>query len=232
MATSGTYSFMMVGNDLISAALRGTGRFDPYDVIPSTDMANVQQALEILLKELALEGLPLWSVQVLTIPMVSGQAAYNLSTASGQTLPLRVLDCYIRDSTGNDVSITIESRYDYNTLGQKTSQGVPNQGYYDPQLTGGILTLYDVPADATHTLYVTVQSQIMDLSSGTNNIQFPQEAYRMVKWCLTDEIAIEYNCPPSKRAEIAGRALTLRKDFFASQQEQVSVFFTPSQRSR
>jgi hypothetical protein len=232
MATSGLYQFNMVGNDLISAALRLTGRFDPYDTIPSTDMLNVQQALEVLMKELALEGLPLWKVTTLLVPMVAGQATYNLSTVSNSTLPLRVLQAFLRDSTGNDVELTLESRYDYNLLGEKASQGVPNQYYYDPQLGAGSITLYDVPADTSHTMFVVVQMQVMDLTSGLNNVDFPQEALRMLKWCLADEISIEYDTPAPKRAEIAGRALILRKEFFEVEQEQTSVFFTPSQRSR
>ena len=232
MATSGTYSFMMVGNDLISAALRLTGRFDPYDAIPTTDMTNVQQALEVLLKELAIDGLPLWKVQTVTVPMIAGQATYNLSTLSGSTLPLRILQAIIRDSAGNDVELTNESRYDYNLLGAKTAQGVPNQYFYDPQLGSGVMTLYDTPADTTHTVYVTIQQQIMDLTLGTNNVDFPQEAYRMLKWCLFDEISLEYNTPAQKRAEGAARASGLRKEFFASQQEQTSIFLIPSDRSR
>jgi hypothetical protein len=232
MATSGTYNFTMVGTDFLGAALRLTGRFDPYDTIPTTDLVNVAQAFEILLKELAIEGLPLWKVQTFPVPLLQGVAAYNLSTITNSTLPMRVLQSYIRDSAGNDVEITLESRYDYNLLGQKATQGVPNQGFYDPQLGAGSLTLYDVPQDATRTLYVVVQMQTQDLGATTNTVDFPQEGYRMLKWCLADEIALEYDTPPAKRAEIAGRALTLRKDFSAEEQEQVSVFFTPSQRSR
>ena len=232
MATSGTYNFQMVGSDFLGAALRLTGRFDPYDTIPSTDLVNVGQAFEILLKELAIEGLPLWKVQTFPVPLLQGVAAYNLSTITNSTLPQRILQSYIRDSTGNDVEITLESRYDYNLLGQKATQGVPNQGFYDPQLGAGSLTLYDVPQDATRTLFVVVQMQVQDMGAQTNNIDFPQEGYRMLKWCLADEIALEYDAPASKRAEIAGRALMLRKEFFADEQEQVSVFFTPSQRSR
>lgn len=230
MATSGTYSFMMVRDDLIGAAARLTGRFDPYDAIPPTDIANIAQALNILVKELVTEGLPLWKVETLPVPMIAGQAVYNLSTLSNSTLPLRILQAFLRDSAGNDVEIMIESRYDYNRLGQKTSQSVPNQGYYDPQLAGGTLTLYNVPQDSTRTLYVVMQYQCQDFNSSTDNPDFPQEAYRMLKWCLADEIAVEYNTPPAKRGEIAGRALTLRKDFFEKQQEQVSVFITPTVR--
>ena len=230
MSTSGTFSFTMSRDDTISAALRLTGAFGDQDVIPPADIANCAQALNILVKELVTEGLPLWCVQDLGIPMVAGQAAYNLSTASGNILPPRILFLYLRDSTGKDVTVTIVSRYDYDTLGSKTSQGRPNQAYYDPQLGAGSLVLYNVPQDNTTTLHVVYQRQIMDFNLATDNPDFPQEAYRLLKWCLADEIALEYQTPADVRQEIGLRAGTYRKNFFAFEQEQTSIFFTPSER--
>jgi len=232
MATSGTYGFTMTRDDIIGAALRLTGAFGDQDVIPASDITNCAQALNILAKELATEGLPLWCVQDIAVPTVAGQAAYNLSTASGTTLPLRILDVYIRDSTGNDTQLTITSRYDYDTLGQKATQSVPNQCYYDPQLGAGSLVVYDVPADATRILHVVIQRQIQDFNLATDNPDFPQEAFRLLKWCLADEIALEYQAPPDVRQEIGIRAGMYRKNFFAFEQEQASVFFTPSERMR
>jgi hypothetical protein len=230
MATSGTYAFTMTRDDIIQAALRMTTRFSADDIIPPLDISNCAQALNILCKELVTEGLPLWCVKEYSIPMIAGQATYNLSTATGMSLPVRILDCFLRYSTGNDVSLTLESRYDYNTLGQKTSSGNPNQAYYDPQLGAGTITLYNVPADSTQVLHVVLQRQIMDFNLSTDNPDFPQEAYRLLKWCLADEIALEYGTPPGVRAEIAGRSNTYRKSFFAFEQENVSVQFSPSGR--
>lgn len=232
MSTSGTYSFMMTRDDIIQAALRLTTRFGSGDVIPAQDITNCAQALNILAKELATEGLPLWAVQQYAVPMVIGQSSYNLSQITGMTLPIRVLDVFIRDATGNDATLDITSRYDYDTLGSKTSQGVPNQCYYDPQLGAGTIILYDVPADNTHTLQVVLQRQIMDFNLATDNPDFPQEAFRLLKWCLADEIALEYSTPPQVRQEIAMRAEKYRKNFFAFEQEQASVTFTPAQRGR
>jgi len=231
---SGTYTFGMTASDIVAAALRLTGAFDEYETIPTTDQNNVLQALEILVKEMAQDGLPLWCVKDVSFPTVVGQATYNLSTITGTTLPLRILDQYIVDQAGNSVTLIMTSRYDWDTLGQKFQPGIPNQVWYDPQLNSGTLTLYDVPIDNTHTIHVVVQLQMMDVGSLTNNVYFPQEAYRMLKWCLADEICLEYRTPADERKEINDKATGYRDKFFNAEfgQEQTSVFFTPSERQR
>lgn len=228
MATSGTTSFTITRDDIINAALRKTTRFSVGETPGTEDYTNCAFALNLIMKEMATDGLPLWCVQTVAIPLISGQASYNLSAASGSTLPLRVLDIFLRDSAGNDTSLTLESRYDYNQLGQKASQGSPNQAYYDPQLGAGTITLYNVPDDTTYTLYVVIQRQIQDITDATQNPDFPQEAYNMLVWSLADAIALEYSTPREVRGEIATRAKYYRDRFFDSTQEQVSVTFTPS----
>jgi hypothetical protein len=231
---SGTYSFFMTAQDTVAAALRLTGAFDEYDTIPATDLTNCLQALEILCKEMALDGLPLWCVKDISFPTVIGQAAYNLSALTGSQLPLRILDAYINDQSGNSVNLIMVSRYDWDTLGQKFQPGIPNQIWYDPQLGAGTLTVYDVPSDANHTIHVVTQLQMQDVGVLTNNLAFPQEAYRMLKWNLADEISLEYRTPADERAEISQKAIGYRNKFFSgpNAQEQVSIYFTPSERAR
>jgi hypothetical protein len=160
--------------------------------------------------------------------MVSNSATYNLSTITGMTLPQKVLDAFIRTPAGNDTVLTPISRYDYNMIGMKTSQGTPNQYYYDPQLGAGVLTVYNVPMDATNTLYVTIQRQIQDAGIATTNPDFPQEAFRMLKWCLADEIALDYGTPEKVMMKIERKAAQLREGFFAYEQENAPVVFSPN----
>ena len=149
MSTSGTYSFTVTRDDIIGAALRTLGAFGVADTIPPNDLSNCAQALNLLLKSLMVQkGLPLWCVQTIQTPMVPGQATYimgPLNAAVNPLRPLRILDAWLRSPAGNDVSLTIESRYDYDTLGLKNSPGNPNQMYYDPQRDNGYITLYNVP---------------------------------------------------------------------------------------
>lgn len=230
MATSGTYSFLMSRDDLVAAALRLTHAFGDQDVIPSSDIINVSQALNVMVKAMAVEGLPLWCVQELAIPTVAGQATYDISAAASMPLPPRLIDVFIRDSAGNDTKLLQVARADYNLLGQKSAQGVPNQAYYDPQLSGGIMTVYNTPADSTYTLHVFIQRQIQDFNLSTDNPDFPQEAYQFLKWCLADEIALEYQTPLEVRQEINQKAKGYRDKYFSFSQESASVFFQPDGR--
>lgn len=230
---SGTYSFFMTAQQIVTAALVKTGAFDAYETIPTLDLNNTLQSLEIMVKEMALDGLPLWCVQDISFPTVVGQRSYNLSTITGSTLPLRILDQYIVDSQGNSVTLVMTSRYDWDTLGQKNAPGVPNQVWYDPQLGAGTLTLFNVPSDNTHTIHVVTQLQMQDVGALSNNLAFPQEAYRMLVWNLTDEISIDYRMTERERAEVAAKAKFFREKFFNAEfgQEQSSVYLTPSQRT-
>lgn len=230
MATSGTYSFLMNRDSIIGAALRALEVYGAGDTIPALDITNCAEALNIICKGLVVKGLPLWCVQELTIPLVVGQSAYPIGPSSSQVRPLRILQAFLRLSTGNDVELMVVSRYDYNELGMKLAQGTPNQLYYDPQLTNGIATLYNTPFDATQTLHVVVQRQIQDFNLSTDNPDFPQEAYLMLKWNLAKELLSEYGVKPAIVQLVMANARESLDDFMNFMQEYASVYFYPSGR--
>lgn len=229
---SGTYAFQPNAQAICTEALNITGAFDQNETIPTNDMNSVLFSLELMVKEMALNGMPLWCIQDIAFPTVAGQAKYNLSTITNSTLPLRILDQYIVDSQGNSVTLVMTSRYDWDTLGQKNQQSVANQMWYDPQLGAGIITLYNVPINNNYTIHVITQLQMQDVGALTNQVAFPQEAYRMLVWNLTDEIALKYRMPADERLEANQKATSFREKFFDAEfgQEQASIFFTPSER--
>ena len=235
MATSGTYTFAVSANDLVAAAFRGMQIYGANDAGPTTNDTTVaMQALNIITKAMAMKGLPLWCVQELPIPMLAGVATYALSQRA-----LRITYAYLRNASGTDVEVAVYSRYDYDQLGQKSSTGVVNQLFYDYQIasTGappgiGSITVYDVPADSTTTLYLVIQRSLQDFAAVGNNPDFPQEAYLMLKWALMAELCLEYEVSKDKRDEINMKALLYQNEFFGSAQEQVSVTFAMNNRGR
>lgn len=232
MATSGTYAFIMNRDSLIAAAFRILEVFGTGDTIPPADITSAAEALNIMVKSKPYMGLPLWCVQEYAIPMVAAQAVYSLGPAAVTPMPrpMRILQAFLRFSTGNDVELTINSRSDYNTLGMKASQGTPNQLYYDPQLTNGIVTLYNVPQDSTGVLHVVAQRPIQDFNLSTDNPDFPPESYHMLKWNLADEIMLDYGVKPHIMQIVSGKAMFLRTSFIDAEQEQCSLYFYPSGR--
>ena len=229
MTTSGSYGFTVTRDDLITAALRTLQVYGIGDPIPPEVIDNSAQALNIFCKALDTDGLFLWCVQDLAIPMSAAQNQYSIGPLIGQPRPLRILDAYLRDNaSGSDTTLTITSRYDYDTLGLKSAQGIPNQLYYDPQLGNGIVTLYNVPFDDSTTLHVVIQRPVQDFNLATDNPDFPQEAFQMLKWGLADEIGMEQGARDNVLDRVQQKAAFYRKQFVDSQQEQASVFFTPT----
>lgn len=232
MATSGTYSFTVTRDDIINSALRLIKAQGDRDSAVGARLANCASALNIMVKSWVMNGLPLWAVQDIAIPMAAGQAQYPIGPASSQQRPLRILDAYLRDATGNDVSLQLTSRYDWDTLGQKNSPGVPNQIFYDPQLNNGIVTVYNVPTDTSHTMHLVIQRQFQDFNLATDNPDFPQEAYQALKYCLAEELYPEIGDLQNVALFqfIVGKAKVAKDDLFAFGQEWASITFSPSER--
>ena len=236
MASSGTYAFTVTRDDIIGAALRTLGAYGAADTIPAADLTNCAQALNILMKAMVMRGMPLWTVNVVSFPVIVGQAVYNLGLVAPtpgtntSLRPLKLLDAWINDVNGNDVSLTIESRYDYDKLGFKTQGGIPNQLFYDPQIQTGQVTLYNVPLDTSKTVFLVIQRQIQDVNIGTDNLDFPQEFFQVLKWALADELALEYASPEVNLTVVMKKAAAYMEEAFGFEQEAVSVFFQPTVR--
>lgn len=230
MPSSGTFTFQMTRDDIITSALRLLGVFSAQDAIPPEDILTGAQALNIIVKELLMESLPLWCVSEIPVPLQAGVASYNLSTITGQPQPQRVLNALLRTPAGQDLTLAILSRYDYLALGNKLTTGTPNQLFFDPQLGASAVVVSPVPADSLNIMFLTVQRQVQDFNLAVDNPDFPQEAARLLKWMLADEIALEYQTPKEQRDEISAKAQHYLQRFTSAQQEQASIYFTPSTR--
>lgn len=215
-------------DQIAAAALRLLQVYGVGDTIPPEVISNTSQALNIFCKALVQRGLFLWCVQDVSVPMVVNQRSYQLGPLSNQPRPLRILDAYLRGPSGNDVGLTITSRYDYDTLGLKSAQGIPNQLFYDPQLNNGIVTLYNVPISTAYTMHIVVQRPFQDFNTATDNPDFPQEALQMLKWGLADEVGMEQGARDNVLDRVSKKAAYYIEEFCSYQQEQASVYFTPS----
>jgi hypothetical protein len=237
---SGTYNFRMSAGDICNEVLMKTGTYGPQDTPEPADETYCLRALNMICKDLAIDGGPLWCIEEVVIQQQVGVRSYDLSTLMQMPLPPRILQAFLRTintvtPTGySDVTMSIVSRSDFNTLGSKFTPGIPNQLWYDPQLDGGIVTLYNVPNDTIHEVHLIVQRQIQDVNLLTDNPDFPQEAARMLVWALLDEVSLTYRMPPDERKEANAKAVAFKERFFDGPwvQEQASVMFTPSERTR
>jgi hypothetical protein len=223
MAVSSTNTFTVTRNDIIDSALRTLGVIGIGETPTTEDYTNCSQALNIMIKSWSKKGYPLWVVSTQTINLVDGTASYNLGTR-----PVRIFGAYIRNTDNHDTQLRLISNQEYDDLGNKTTEGTPNQIYYDNQLAAGTVYVYPVPdaTSADYTIYVEAQRMFYDMSASTDNFDFPQEWFQAIKWGLAAEIAVEYGVDIQLVSYYEAKSQAYIEDSFNFSVEEPSVYFT------
>ena len=152
MATSNAYTFNPSLGELVLYA---------YNLIGIRNTAVLQEHMEaarmasnMLCARWSNQGVNLWAVDLVTTPLVTGQATYNVD---GNTV--MILDAYVQnDDSGANIDRIIlpVSRTEYASYPNKEQQGFPTVYWFDrlisasrstqtPATTGPTVTLWPVP---------------------------------------------------------------------------------------
>jgi hypothetical protein len=240
-----TTTFSVAANDIMNRALRLCGTYDATNPPTSTDYANVQLAFNMMIKAWIRQGLPMWKIVYNQVPLIEGQSTYTIgpyATGTGSVVTNRILKvtyAFIRDSFNFDTPIDPLSIQEYNQYGSKGSLGVVNSYWYQPlndsTFTGvnSFITFYPTPNDSTRTIWLVCLSTLDDINLGTDSIDFPQECYMALSWCLANEISMEYATSMDRVQEIKARAAILYQEMVDWSQENTdSIRFMYDTRSR
>ena len=163
MTTSGTYDFNPSLGELTLyaynlAGLRNTSLLQEH-------MTAARLATNMMLARWSNEGVNLWQVDLVTIPLIAGQATYNVSPSA-----VTMLDCYVETASGNqniDRIILPISRTEYASYPNKQQEGFPTVFWFD-RLLAPTVTLWPVPDGSQTSLkyYQVKQIQDANFSSG------------------------------------------------------------------
>lgn len=163
MSTSGTYTFNPSLGELTLYAYNLIGIRNT--AVLQEHMTAARMASNLLLANWANRGVNLWAVDLITVPLVQGQATYSVQ---GNTVVM--LDAYIETVTDNvaiDRIILPISRTEYASYPNKEQQGFPTVFWFD-RLISPEVTLWPVPdGSQTYLKYYRVrQIQDSNLTSG------------------------------------------------------------------
>ena len=238
MATSGSTDFSIDRDGLISGALRIIGVLDPESgTANATQITNGAEALNMIVKALHSDGMPLWAIKSKTITLVADQAGYT-PTGLSISRPLKIVAAYRSDITGTDevdTPMEIITRDEYIQLGNKATNGPPILLYYDPQLTSALATVYVYPTPDTtvatnYNVKIYYQRPFEDFDASTDTPDFPQEWYSTLKWKLAAELAFEYGVPGSRIDRIIEKAEMEHEKVLDMGMEEGSIYFQPNSR--
>lgn len=128
MTTTGTTTFNLDLNDLIEEAFERCGK----ELRSGYDFRTARRSLNLLTIEWANRGINLWTIEQGEIPMVTGQATYDLPVNT-----IDLLDQVIRTQPGTaqqtDININRISESTYSTIPNKLATGRPIQVWINRQ---------------------------------------------------------------------------------------------------
>ena len=167
MTTSGTYVFNPALGEIVLYAYQNIG-VRPTSVLQE-HMESARMATNMMLSRWSNQGVNLWAVDLVTEPLIQGQATYAVD---GNTV--MVLDAYTTTTSGPDRVIMPISRTEYASYPNKDQQGFPTSYWYD-RLVSPTLTLWPVPDGSSATIlkyYRVRQVQDSNLQNG-ENVEIP-----------------------------------------------------------
>lgn len=248
MSTSGTATYSVNRDQLITGALRILRVLRETDVPNATQIDNANETLNILLKNMQSNGLGLWTYKQIIIPMVIGQNSYTIGPSGADVTanrPLRLFEgSFIRDLSCEpyyDTPLRIISRREYLQFGSKFTQAIPNSIYYfsgiedgadttSPSTGYGTLYVYANPSQNTRSIYCNFQRQIYDVSSATQELDLPPEWARCLRFMLAGDLAWEYPKVDANYAnEIRAMGRNLQEELQNWSVEETSMYMQPDQ---
>lgn len=143
MTTSGTYDFNPGLGEIVLYAYQNIG-LRPTSLVQE-HFVSARMASNMMLSRWSNEGVNLWAVDLITVPLVAGQATYNIPLNT-----VTMLDTYITIDNGNgqpiDRIITSVSRTEYASYPNKEQQGFPTTFWFDRLISPNpSVTLWPVP---------------------------------------------------------------------------------------
>lgn len=102
----------------------------------------------------------------------SGNAVYAYQTKINR--PENIVDAQYNLSPTLQISMQLLSRRTYDAIAIKTQQNIPNQLYYNKQLSYGEMQVFGVPSNI-QVMKFSFEKQFYDMTNPTDNFDFPNE---------------------------------------------------------
>lgn len=233
MTTSGTATFNLDLNEIFEEAFERCGT----ELRTGYQFRTARRSLNLLTIEWANRGVNLWTIEEGSIPMVTGQAIYDLPVDT-----IDLIEHVIRTGSGQnqqDISITRISVSTYATIPDKNATGQPIQVWVDRQSGATTPTGINYPKihvwptpnnpGNQYTFVYWRLKRINDAGGGVNTMDIPFRFYN----CLIAGLSYYLS---AKIPGAEGRVAALKQDYeeqwrLASEEdrEKAAIRFVPRQ---
>lgn len=190
MATSGTTGFNPNLAEIAEEAWeRASGGMT--ELRSGYDFRTVRRSLNLLIAEWANAGINLWTMTEASMPLIQGQAQYDLPLDT-----VDIVEQVTRTNPGSqtqqmDINLSRISVATYSTIPNKLVQGRPIQMYVDRQRDRPRIFVWPTPSNDTYTLVYWYLRRIQDAGNGQNTEDIPFRFYPALIAGLAHKIAMK-----------------------------------------
>ena len=169
MTTSGTTAFNLDLTEIVEEAFERVGS----EMRTGYDLRTARRSLNLMFADWANRGINMWTFEQGSIPLVAGQATYNLPADT-----VDLLEHVIRTGAGSaatqaDLTITRISVSTYATIPNKLQQARPIQVWIE-RLNTPRITVWPVPDNSQPYTFVYWRlKRIQDAGNGVNTMDMP-----------------------------------------------------------
>jgi hypothetical protein len=198
MTTSGTAVFNLDVSDLIEESFERCGQ----ELRTGYELKTARRSLNLLTVEWANRGINLWTIEQGEIPMVTGQATYNIPADT-----IDLLDMVVRTGSGQnqtDINISRISEPTYSTIPNKNALGRPIQVWIQRLRDNPKISVWPTPNDpgSQYTFVYWRLRRIQDASGSTQTMDIPFRFLNCMVAGLAYYLSMKLPVDPGRRAEL------------------------------
>ena len=230
MSTSGTTTWQMNRDAVITAALRKLAVISGNATPEAYQITNAAEALNAMIKGFYADGMPVWAIKSYTFTPVVGQALYQIGPSKefAVPMPLKVLQAWRNTSSSvSNIPMNIYTNYNYDLLPLSNAQGTPINLYYQPLSTYGEINLWPKPQDTSVTITIRYQRPFEDMNASTDDFDFPSYWSEAIIYGLASRLAPEYGIPLQDRQVLKAEAKEFHETALLFGTEEGSFYFQP-----
>lgn len=216
---------------IIVDAMLDAGKLAEGQEPNSEQLATNMRRLNDMINLWQTQGLKLFLLQDVSIPLVANKNKYRLQPTTGDvnmSKPLQVLQGYVLDTNNIRRPVIGISWDDWMRLSQVTGNaGRINSYFVDKQAAYYDIYVWNTPdaTEAANTLHLLMRTQVTNPINLEEDMAFPQEWRLALRWGLADEIATGQ--PQAIMDRCAGRAKSYREALEDFDVEDVPTRFAP-----
>lgn len=218
---------------IIQMAYQDAGLIQEGDEPNSTQYASGLTRLNDVANLWQTQGLKLWTIQDIAIPLVASQATYTLMPGGSVDMskPMRVIECYYLDPNNIRRPLIALSWDDWARLSQVNQTGQINSYFQNKQQNAIYMSFWLIPDAnaALGTVHAITQTRITQMILLTDETAFPLEWSLGLRWALADELATGQPQAIMDRCE--KRAMMYREKLEDWDVEDAATSFAPDQRT-